>query len=108
MVYLVRGMAPGLLFRFQDSRFLTKQLFIDKVRIGLDTLGMNSKDHAGHSSRIGAAIYKGSRKTRRGLIDHDGSVGKLCLSDLHKDPQEVLAGILGWRQRKVITACYLD
>lgn len=47
LVYLVvRGVAPGPLFRFQDGRFLTKQLFIDRVRMGLDTLGINSKDYA--------------------------------------------------------------
>ena len=48
-------MAPGPLFRFLDSRFLTK-LFIDKVRVGLDTLGLNSKEYADHSFRIGAAM----------------------------------------------------
>ena len=41
LAYLVvRGVAPGPLFRFQDGRFLTKKLFIERVRMGLDTLGL--------------------------------------------------------------------
>ena len=50
LAYLVvRGVAPEPLFRFQDGRFRTKQLFIETVRMGLDTLRINSKDYSGHS-----------------------------------------------------------
>ena len=56
MAYVtVRGLDPGPLFRLEDGKFLTKEYFVARVRDGLDTLGLNSKDYAGHSFRIGAA-----------------------------------------------------
>ena len=40
--WVVRRVALGPLFRFQDGRFLTKQMFMERMRMGLDTLGLSS------------------------------------------------------------------
>ena len=65
------------------------------MRAGLDTLGIDSKDYAGHSFRIGAVTTVAERSGV--IVNQDvGSMGKLCLSNLHKTPpppREVLAGI---------------
>ena len=56
LAYLaVRGMEPGPLFKLSDGRFLTKQLFITRVRSALSALGYDCSSYAGHSFRIGAA-----------------------------------------------------
>ena len=94
LAYLVvRGMASGPLFRFQDDRFLTKQLFIDKVRLGFDTLGINSKDYAGHSFRIGAATTAAERGVEDLLNKMLGWWGSSAYQIYIKTPREVVAGI---------------
>ncbi len=58
LAYLaLRGNGPGFLFKFRDGRPLTKARFVDAVRA---TAGLNPKDYAGHSFRIGAAHSRGS------------------------------------------------
>ena len=94
LAYLViRRMTSGPLFRFQDGRFLTKQLFIDKVRLGLDTLGKNSKDYAGHSSRIGVATTAAKRGVENSLIKMLGRRESFASQIYIKTPREILAGI---------------
>lgn len=56
LAYLaVRGSEPGPLFRLRDRRFLTKDIFITRVRAALTVLGFDGVKYAGHSFRIGAA-----------------------------------------------------
>ena len=56
LAYLaVRGSAPGPLFRLRDGRYLTKEVFITRVREALSVLGYDEESYAGHSFRIGAA-----------------------------------------------------
>jgi site-specific recombinase XerD len=56
LAYLgIRGNEPGPLFRLNDGRYLTKEIFIAKVRAALSVLGLDSSTYAGHSFRIGAA-----------------------------------------------------
>ena len=56
LAYLaVRGMEPGPLLKLSDGRFLTKQIFITRVRPALSVLGYDCSSYAGHSFRIGAA-----------------------------------------------------
>ena len=49
------GREPGPLFKMSDGRFLTKQIFIAKVRAALSVLRYDCSSYAGHSFRIGAA-----------------------------------------------------
>ena len=56
-----RGNDPGLLFRFQDGRLLTKQHFVQSIREALLGCGLNPNNYSGHSFRIGAATTAGTR-----------------------------------------------
>ena len=56
LAYLaVRGSELGPLFKFQDGRFLTKDLFITRVRTALSVIDYDESSYAGHNFRIGAA-----------------------------------------------------
>lgn len=56
LAYLaVRGGSPGPLFKLKDGRFLTKDLFVTRVRSALSSLGYDKSSYVGHSFRIGAA-----------------------------------------------------
>ena len=57
----------GPLFTFQDGRPLTRQRFVVAVRSALVSAGVDAKQYAGHSFRIGAATTQGPR----GLHDPD-------------------------------------
>ncbi len=62
LAYLaLRGKGPGFLFQFRDGKPLTKTRFVDAIRSALATAGLNPKDYAGHSFRIGAATTAHSR-----------------------------------------------
>ena len=56
-----RGTEDGLLFRFEDGRLLTKDRFIKGVRDTLTQAGVEAKQYAGHSFRIGAATMAGKK-----------------------------------------------
>ena len=69
LAYLaVRGKEPGPLFRLQDGRYLTKGVFISKVRSALAVLGYDEAAYAGHSFRIGAATTAAERGIEDSLI----------------------------------------
>ena len=51
----MRGPGEGPLFRFQDRRPLTRQRLVLALRQALAEAGLEPKDYAGHSFRIGAA-----------------------------------------------------
>ena len=62
LAYLaMRGSTPGLLFRFQDGRLLSKQRFIAQIRQALVGCGLDPTKYAGHSFRIGAATSAASK-----------------------------------------------
>ena len=56
----IRRSKPGFLFHFEDGRLLTKKRFVDAVRKALSLPGLNPKDYAGHSFRIGTATTAGA------------------------------------------------
>ena len=54
--YMVeRGNTPGPLFKWADSRYLTREKFVAHVRLALSAAGLMAINYAGHSFRIGAA-----------------------------------------------------
>ncbi len=56
LAYLVtRGSTPGPLFQFRSGKPLTRRNFTEQVRLALTAMGVNSRQFAGHSFRIGAA-----------------------------------------------------
>ena len=56
MAYMaLRGPGQGPLFRYKDGRPLTRQRLVEDIREALSKCGLNPKEYAGHSFRIGAA-----------------------------------------------------
>ena len=54
--YMVdRGNTPGLLFKWADGRYLTREKFVVHVRLALSAAGLMATNYAGHSFLIGAA-----------------------------------------------------
>lgn len=54
--YMVqRGSEPGVFFRFDDGKLLTRDRLITKMREGLTYVGIDGAKYAGHSFRVGAA-----------------------------------------------------
>ena len=49
------GQSGGPLFQHSDGRPLTKAAFVDQVRKTLALAGVDERNYAGHSFRIGAA-----------------------------------------------------
>jgi hypothetical protein len=88
-----RGMSPGPLFRFQDGRFLTKEQFISLVRADLGILGLNSKDYAGHSFRIGAATTAAEQGIEDSIIKMLGRWESSAYQIYVRIPRELLAGM---------------
>ena len=60
-----RKLGKGPLFWFEDGRPLTRDRFVTKVRKVLQQIGMEPKNYAGHSFRIGAA----TTAVRKGIQD---------------------------------------
>lgn len=60
-----RGAEQGPLFRWEDGRYLTREAFVVAVRQALSEGGLDSRNYAGHSFRIGAA----TTAARQGLQD---------------------------------------
>ena len=50
-----QGSQPGLLFRFGDGSFLTRERFVQEVRQLLASAGIDCTPYSGHSFRIGTA-----------------------------------------------------
>ena len=50
-----RGHSLGPLFRFKNGEPLTRKKFVDHIKSGLNTAGLNQEKYNGHSFRIGAA-----------------------------------------------------
>ena len=64
----LRGPGSGPFFRIKDSRALTRQLFIVKLREVLQAVGVDCSSYSGHSFRIGAAIIAASKGIQDSLI----------------------------------------
>ena len=52
---VVRGMAPGPLFIWDNGHFLTRAHFVAEVEKVLELAGADASDFNGHSFRIGVA-----------------------------------------------------
>ena len=64
--YMVaRGCEAGPLFIWQDGKYLTRANFVKGVRAAA---GLNTRDYAGHSFRIGAATTASTRGIQDSLI----------------------------------------
>ncbi len=62
LAYLaLRGNGPGFLFHFRNGKPLIKNRFVEEVRSALAAAGLNPKEYAGHSFRIGATTTAHAR-----------------------------------------------
>lgn len=89
----VRGMTPGPLFRFADGRTLSRQLFVEAVRDGLQKAGIDQSKYCGHSFRIGAATTAAARGIEDSLIKTLGRWESLAYLQYVKLPRSQLAGV---------------
>ena len=88
-----RGMGPGPLFRFADGRTLSRQLFVEAVRDGLQKAGIDQSKYCGHSFRIGAATTAAARGIEDSLIKTLGRWESLAYLQYVKLPRSQLAGV---------------
>ena len=94
MAYLaIRGNHAGFLFKFQDSRLLTKTRFVDYIREELGKVGFNPRDYAGHSFRIGAATTAGACGLNDSTIQMLGRWSSSAYLAYIKTPREQLASL---------------
>lgn len=94
LAYLaVRGASPGPLFRFRDGRYLTRERFVARVRQALDTLGLDSRQYAGHSFRIGAATTAASCGIEDSVIKTLGRWHSSAFLTYIRTPRNQLASI---------------
>lgn len=88
-----RGMSDGPLFRFEDGRPLTRQLFVQAVRGGLKIAGVDQDKYAGHSFRIGAATTAAARGVEDSIVKTLGRWESLAYLRYVKIPRSQPAGI---------------
>ena len=65
---VVRGLAPGPLFTWDNGKFLTRAHFVEEVKKVLQLVGADASDFNGHSFRIGAASTAAANGMEDSLI----------------------------------------
>ena len=86
-----RGGTPGPFFQFQNGRPLTRETFVAKTRQLLEETGVNAKEYAGHSFRIGAASTAAACGVEDSLIQTLGRWESSAYLLYVRVPQEKLA-----------------
>lgn len=89
----IRGDKQGFLFQFQDGRLLTKDRFVSKVRELLQQSGVDPKNYAGHSFRIGAATTASRQGVSEATIKMLGRWESSAYLRYIKTPRGQLASI---------------
>ncbi len=56
----IRGERPGPLFILEDGRYLTQAILTQHLRQAISRIGLDPRNYAGHSLRIGAATTAAS------------------------------------------------
>lgn len=94
LAYLsVRGGQEGPLFQHYDQRPLTKAAFVDHVRRTLTLAGVDDRNYAGHSFRIGAATAAATAGVDDSLIQTLGRWKSSAYLAYIRVPRERLAAI---------------
>lgn len=86
-------MSPGPLFKLNNGRLLTRQLFVEAVRKGLKLARVNQDKYCGHSFRIGAATTAAARGVEDSIIKTLGRWESLAYLQYVKIPRSQLAVI---------------
>ena len=92
LAYMVsKRCRSGPLFTFQDGRPLTRQRFVVAVRSALASAGVDAKQYAGHSFRIGAATTAAARGLEDSTIQTLGRWKSLAYLEYIRIPRQQLA-----------------
>ena len=75
---------PGALFQFHDGQALKKPRFTKEIRNAIDTLGLNGREYAGHSFRIGATTTAAECGIEDSVIS-SVQMEQLDLSSVHQN-----------------------
>lgn len=87
----LRGSMPGPFFRFRDGTPLTKAAFVTRVRLALGSLGLEAREYAGHSFRIGAATAAAEAGLEDSVIQSLGRWSSSAFLQYIRTPRERLA-----------------
>ena len=94
LAYLAaRGGREGPLFQHSDGRPLTKAAFVDQVRKTLALAGVDERNYAGHSFRIGAATTAAAAGVDDSMIQTLGRWKSSAYLVYIRVPRESLAAI---------------
>ena len=88
----MRGSKPGPLFVFSDGRFLSRARFVELVRKGLCSAGVDQSKYSGHSFRIGAATTAAAKGMEDSIIKTLGRWESLAYLQYVQIPRQQLAG----------------
>ena len=91
----VRRDKPGLLFVYQDGKFLTQAHLIASIRLALQRLGLNPADYCDHSLRIGAATSAGLHDLAIEVLGQWKSTAYQCYIHVSKETLAVSASVMG-------------
>ena len=89
---VVRGTAPGPLFKFSDGRLLTRTRFALAIRTALQKVGIAPLKYNTHSFRIGAATTPAAKGIEDSVIKTLGRWESLAYLQYVKIPRERLTG----------------
>lgn len=92
---VVRGMAPGPLFIWDNGHFLTRTHFVAEVKKALELAGADASDFNGHSFRIGTASTAAANGMEDSLIKTLGRWESYAYQRYIKIPREELANYTG-------------
>ena len=87
------GPGKGPLFRFQDSRFLTRQRLVAKLREVLQEVGLHPEKYTGHNVCIGVATTAAACGIQDSLIKTMGRSESVAYQLYVWIPQEQLAAV---------------
>ena len=91
----LRGPGEGLLFRFQNGPFLTRQRLVAKLREVLQEVSLHPEKYAGHNFRIGVDTTVAACGVQDSLIKTMGRWESVVYQLYVRTPQEQLAAVAG-------------
>lgn len=89
----VRGPGPGLFFRFEDGKPLTRTRLVVKVRDAIQAAGVDCSPYSGHSFRSGAATIAARQRISDVTIKILGRWKSCAYQRYIKTPRDQLAAI---------------
>ena len=92
MAYMaIRGPTPGSFFKLANGHPLSKSSFTNKIRAGLQAVGLPESNFAGHSFRIGAATAAANAGIEDSVIRTLGRWSSSAFLTYIRTPREQLA-----------------